>query len=46
VALLEGRPLLCRLFPSRPDTAIALLPHLLVDLRDRMVARPQDAADP
>jgi hypothetical protein len=29
-ALFEGRPLLARVFPSEPDTATALTPHLLV----------------
>jgi hypothetical protein len=30
VALIEGRPLPCRLVPAEPDEAEALLPHLLV----------------
>jgi hypothetical protein len=42
VALLEGRPLLCRLFPSQPDTAIALLPHLLVGPSSRISHVPAD----
>lgn len=36
VALIEGRPLLCRLVPSEPDGAEALLPHLLVGASTRL----------
>ena len=36
VALIEGRPLLCRLFPSQPDGAIALLPHVLLGTSSRL----------
>ncbi|MFZ4434776.1 MAG: hypothetical protein ACOYOQ_16415 [Microthrixaceae bacterium] len=35
-ALLEGRPLLARVFPSKPDTAVAVLPHLLVGRSSRI----------
>lgn len=36
VALIEGRPLLCRMVPSEPDGAEALLPHLLVGAWTRL----------
>ena len=35
-ALLEGRPLLARVFPSKPDAAVAVLPHLLLGRSSRI----------
>ncbi|CAB4889815.1 unannotated protein [freshwater metagenome] len=36
VALIEGRPLLARVFPAAPDGAVALLPHLLFGTATRL----------